>query len=105
MLKSWERIEHWLSQNAPDILAELCEGATTEDIRWAEEQIGCVFPESFKLSHLLHDGSDGCALLEYWDFYSLTEIVRAWKSLKQCRFFGEFDKLCENEPTRQTTAV
>lgn len=97
MRQAWVRIERWLSQHAPEILADLCEGATAEDIRWAEEQIGCTFPDAFKLSHLIHDGSDSCALLAYWDFYSLTEIVRAWKSLKECAARGFFDE-AESEP-------
>jgi cell wall assembly regulator SMI1 len=100
MRLSWDRIERWLSRHAPDILTDLCEGATEVDIRWAEEQIGCQFPEAFKQSHLIHDGSAVCAPLEYWDFYSLTEIVRAWKALKQCvdrGFFAEFDHLCDGQ--------
>lgn len=100
MQRLWERIELWLSRHAPDIQADLCEAATKADIQWAEEQIECEFPDSFKQSHLIHDGSDNCALLEYWDFYSLTEIVRAWKALEQCAaggFFTQFDSLCEGQ--------
>ena len=101
MQKTWERIERWLSKNAPDILADLCDGATAEDIRWAEGQLGCEFPEAFKLSHMIHDGAESCALLECLDFYSLTEIVKAWKGLKHCYDRGFFDEV-QSDPQGPT---
>jgi cell wall assembly regulator SMI1 len=101
--KTWDRIEAWLSRHAPDILAELCDGADEADLRWAEEQIGVTFPKSVRESYLIHDGADGVALLGYWDFLSVNQMVTAWKKLKQCydkRYFApEPDQLPEGDGT------
>jgi cell wall assembly regulator SMI1 len=91
MKRTWKRIEAWLTDNAPAILSDLRPGASTADIRWAEAQLGCMFPKAVKDSYLIHNGTEGCALMEYWEFYSLAEAVEAWKSLKSIYDRGIFD--------------
>jgi cell wall assembly regulator SMI1 len=92
MKRAWRRIERWLTQHAPAILADMRPGASTDEIRRAEEQLGCVFPKVVREWYSLHNGSESCALLEYWDFYSLAETITAWRSLKQIYDTGFFDE-------------
>lgn len=97
MQETWERIERWLSKHAPSIRANLSSGATAEELSWAEEQLGCGLPETFRLSYSIHNGAHGCALLGYWDFYSLSEIVSAWQIMRDCFDRGFFNE-AESDP-------
>jgi cell wall assembly regulator SMI1 len=92
MKRAWRRIERWLRAHAPAILADLRPGASAADIRASEEQLGCTFPEPVREWFATHDGSTSCALMEYWDLYSLTEVVDAWKVLKALYDNGTFDE-------------
>jgi cell wall assembly regulator SMI1 len=94
----WDRIESQLKSKAVDLFDSLCEGASEAEIAWAESEMKCKLPDDFKQSHLIHDGAEGCGLLNYWDFLSLNEIVTRWKSLKQCLDRGFFD-VAEGEPS------
>ncbi|MBA4187326.1 MAG: molybdenum cofactor biosynthesis protein MoeA [Planctomycetaceae bacterium] len=96
MQQVWERIERWLSRNAPTVLVGLHDGATAEEIRRAEGLIGCEFPDVFKQSQIIHNGARTCSLLEYWDFLSLTEIVTAWNLLRDCYDRGFFEEAQSN---------
>jgi cell wall assembly regulator SMI1 len=78
MKRTWKRIERWLAEQAPDILASLRPGASDEEIRRAEAEFGCIFPKAVLESYAIHNGSETCALLEYWDFYSLLGQVIRW---------------------------
>jgi cell wall assembly regulator SMI1 len=109
MKEYWDRIERWLTANAPDILKDMRPGASADDIRWAEQQLGCAFPEEVREWCTIHNGSESCALLEYWDFHSLAEAVEAWRSLRRLydsgsfnEFKSEFARWTKREPS--TTA-
>src|SRR4051794_24251452 len=52
----WQRIESWLSQNAPPVLRSLQGGATEQDIASAEAVIGQSLPSDYRESLLIHDG-------------------------------------------------
>ncbi|MEO2091047.1 MAG: SMI1/KNR4 family protein [Gemmataceae bacterium] len=71
MKKEWQRIAAWLKEHAPDILTDMNPAATEEQIDWAEQQLGHTFPGDVREWYSTHNGSTSCALLEYWDFYSL----------------------------------
>src|SRR4051794_12084817 len=92
MDRAWTRIERWLLTHSPGILADMRPGASAADIRAAEEQLGCTFPEPVREWFATHDGSTSCALFEYWDLYSLAEIVREWRSLKGLYDSGVFSE-------------
>jgi cell wall assembly regulator SMI1 len=89
---AWNRIKRWLVSNAPGILKDMRPGASEGEIRAAEEQLGFTFPRGVRQWYAMHNGSESCALLEYWDFYSLAEIVEAWKVLKEIYDTGFFDE-------------
>ena len=97
MMEAWARIERWLTAHAPAILADIRPGASATDIRAAEAQLGYTFPEVVREWFATHDGSTSCALLEYWDLYSLAEVVAAWKSLKTLYDDGTFSEF-ESDP-------
>lgn len=92
MKSAWSRIERWLATHAPAILADMGPGAASADIRAAEEQLSCTFPETVREWFALHNGSESCALMEYWDLYSLAEVVAAWRVLKGIYDTGFFDE-------------
>jgi cell wall assembly regulator SMI1 len=94
----WARIERWLVENAPAILSDMRPGASKAEIRLAEEQLGCIFPEPVREWFALHDGSESCALMEYWDLYSLSEVVSSWETLKDLFDKGIFTEF-RSKPT------
>ena len=92
-MRAWARIERWLVAHAPAILADMRPGASAADIRAAEQQLGCTFSDAVREWFATHDGSENCALMEYWDLNPLAEVVRSWKVLKgifDSGFFNEF---------------
>jgi cell wall assembly regulator SMI1 len=93
MKSAWSRIERWLTAHAPSILADMLPGASDTEIRAAQQQFGCTFPQEVREWFALHNGARSCCLLEYWDLYSLAEMVASWRSLKSIYdsgFFNEF---------------
>jgi cell wall assembly regulator SMI1 len=82
MREIWDRIESWLTANAPKVLAELRPGADESVLTSVEQQLQVRFPESARESYLIHDGAQGEALLGYWQFLSLEQMLIAWKKLK-----------------------
>lgn len=93
MKRAWNRVARWLAVHAPDILASMRSGASEEEICAVEKQLGCTFPKAVRDWYGLHNGSETCALLGYWDFYSLEEMVDSWKVTKDIYDKGFFDEV------------
>lgn len=79
-----------MSRHAPEILAELREGTDERQLRSVEQQLGVRFPASVRECYRIHDGASGHALLDYWEFLSLDQMLAAWKTLKQYYDEGVF---------------
>lgn len=90
----WQRIEMWLKQYTPDILADLREGASDADLKKAAQVLSCVLPDDMTESYRIHDGTRGSAsLLGEWELLSLDGIVKEWKILKKLYDDGTFEGL------------
>jgi cell wall assembly regulator SMI1 len=85
----WDRIHVWLAANAPTVLQSLRPGATDEQIRAAEREMGVTLPDDVKAAYRIHDGNAGASFLHgrYWN--SLEEMVKDWRSLKALYDDGE----------------
>ncbi|QIF04516.1 SMI1/KNR4 family protein [Roseimicrobium sp. ORNL1] len=87
----WLRIDKWLAEHAPEVLAGLNPPATLEHIRAAEKRLGCEFPQDVMDSFLVHDGArPGCGLWAGWDLLSLEGVVREWECWKELVDGGSF---------------
>ncbi|OJJ48790.1 hypothetical protein ASPZODRAFT_13530 [Penicilliopsis zonata CBS 506.65] len=81
---SWRKIERWLEENYEELLDNLCEGCTQNDINELEHELDCSLPLEVRESLMLHDGQErgglptgvffGCMLLD------CEEIVQEWKN-------------------------
>jgi cell wall assembly regulator SMI1 len=104
MKRIWDRIHVWLSDNAPDVLANLRPGATEEQIRAAEAEMGVSLPDDVKASYRIHDGQDlgvmGCGMgfLYGWELCSLARMLQGWKCHKELLDDGTFDAV-ESDPS------
>jgi len=58
MKEQWIRIEKWLGDHAPHLLADLREGASDADLARLEQQCERRLPESFRAFYLVHDGQE-----------------------------------------------
>lgn len=89
----WERIEKWLSSNAPTIVESLQPGATNEEIAATEAFLGVTFPPDIKASYLIHDGqlTDGPGLIDGREFLSLERIKDEWQVWKELYDYGTFN--------------
>lgn len=90
VVESWERIEAWLGEHAPQTLATLNGPADPATVAEAERAVGVSFPADLKASLARHDGAgeDGGTLgrLELVGGYglmSLGQIVDSWRSLTE----------------------
>jgi cell wall assembly regulator SMI1 len=96
----WRRTELWLEQQAPDILKTLDDGATNEQIRGLETQLGLSLPDDLKQSLAVHNGQRPDfypkTLIEQWELLSAERMQEEWIVLKGFYDAGEF---AENEVT------
>lgn len=97
MEKIWKRIEAWLEENAPDLLADLRPGASDADIKKAERALSCKLPADMADSYRVHDGKRGAVgrLFDQWELMQLAHVVKSWKTLKGVADEGTFEKAAE----------
>jgi cell wall assembly regulator SMI1 len=72
----WNRIETWLSANAPALAAGFHPPATARKLAATEQLLGVQLPEDARLSYLRHNGH--WSLFGGWEWYSLEGIRRSW---------------------------
>lgn len=81
---SWKRIERWMEDHYPELLSNLCEGSTQNDVNQLEHQLNCTLPMEVRDSLQVHDGQErggrpagvifGCMILD------CEEIVEEWSN-------------------------
>ncbi|WP_165452349.1 SMI1/KNR4 family protein [Paenibacillus thalictri] len=81
----WDRMENWLKVHAPDVLADLNEGASEPEISGLEDVIGFALPDDIKESLRIHNGQSGDAqwLIAGWELLSTERILEEWKVWKE----------------------
>jgi cell wall assembly regulator SMI1 len=92
MEEIWERIEAWLTGNAPDTLADLRPGASDADIKKAEQALSVGLPADLVESYKVHDGQRGGSGPLFGDYalLSLEHAVKEWETLKKLADGGGF---------------
>jgi cell wall assembly regulator SMI1 len=61
---SWERIEKWLKEHLPEILADLRPGLSEADLAKCEEALDQRLPDDVRESYRIHDGQEGDRILK-----------------------------------------
>ena len=92
MRELWQRIEAWLRTHAPEVLEDLHPGASEEQVRAAEQELGVELPEDVRASFLVHDGQRGAAepLFDTWAPLSLDRVLEHWAMLGRLLDEGGF---------------
>lgn len=97
---TWQRIETWLSHNAPQVTPGLAPGATDAQIAATERTLGVILPEEVRAFYRIHDGQRtdrslggvvGGVFAPGGDFLSLARIVDEWTVWKDLLDSGAFD--------------
>ncbi len=70
MQEIWSRIESWFQRHAPEALNNLRKGASDEDIRQLEIDLGYQLPEDVRASLRLHNGTVD-TFADIWQLLSL----------------------------------
>lgn len=84
----WQRIESWLSQNAPSVLKSLRGSASESDISVVETELGQTLPGDYRESLLVHDGQAldryGCSpgFIYGLNLYPLSKVIFGRKMIK-----------------------
>lgn len=83
---SWKKIDRWVEKNYEELLDNLCEGCTQNDINELEHELDMTLPQDVRDSLAIHDGQErggrptgvifGCMLLD------CEEIVQEWNNWK-----------------------
>ena len=114
---SWERIEGWLRDSAPELADTLQAACTITQLGKTEANIGVSLPDDFKASYRIHDGQEYDApgfipesMSGYQDcpygFLSLEGIVDQWRPLKKLIDKGDFaDADARARPSRGIAKV
>ena len=56
MNTQWQWLENWLVKNAPEVINDLNDGCSLEQLLEVENEIGIELPQSFKEFYLIHNG-------------------------------------------------
>lgn len=56
MKNQWQRLENWLLKNAPEVINDLNEGCSLEELAEIEDEISVKLPQSLKDFYLIHNG-------------------------------------------------
>lgn len=88
----WERIEHWLGANAPEMASGLNGPASEAEIASTEQLLGVRFPADVRASFLRHDGQSSGSpwLMDGWEWLSLSRVRDEWKVWKGLLDGGDF---------------
>jgi cell wall assembly regulator SMI1 len=92
----WDRIHVWLAANAPVVLATLRPGASEDEIRAAEREMGVALPEDVKACYRIHDGQEGRVppgFLYGWGLLPLARVRKWQRTLVRLVEGGDFDGL------------
>ena len=83
---SWKKIERWVEKNYPELLDNMCEGCSQNDINELEHDLDMTLPQDIRESLSIHDGQErggrpagvifSCMLLD------CEEIVQEWNQWK-----------------------
>lgn len=88
----WDRIERWLSQQAPEVLHSLRSGAAATNISRVERALQIELPDDVVASYLLHNGQEryGEGLFHRrWSLLSIDSIVSEWQGWMSLADNGE----------------
>ncbi|KAJ5888911.1 hypothetical protein N7495_008952 [Penicillium taxi] len=87
---SWRKIERWLESNYEELLDNLGEGCTQNDINELEHELDCSLPLEVRESLMIHDGQErpglptgilfSCMLL---DCEEIVQERRNWKTVNE----------------------
>ena len=83
MQKQWQWFENWLAKNAPEVVADLNDGCSPEQLIEVEKELSLQLPQSFKDFYLIHNGQkdEGYFGLFYGvSLLPLEKIVEEWRS-------------------------
>jgi cell wall assembly regulator SMI1/predicted DNA-binding WGR domain protein len=94
---SWRRIDAWLTQNAPSLMAKMGMPAKPEAIAEAERSLRLELPDAVRASYLIHDGSGEVSIFPSGDYLSLDEMLVQYKVWKELVEEGSWDDE-ESEP-------
>lgn len=92
MKETWDRIERWFAENAPQFRIRLLPGVSVAEIEALEADLSVRLPESFRASLLIHNGQHGLAkpLVEEWQLASVADIRREWGLMQDIYDRGTF---------------
>ncbi|MBS1797915.1 MAG: SMI1/KNR4 family protein [Acidobacteria bacterium] len=87
MQKQWKWFESWLAENVPEVIYDLNDGCSLEQLIEVENETGIPLPQSFKDFYLIHNGQVdedffglfyGVSLLP---LNKILEEMRAWNGI------------------------
>ena len=90
----WNRIESWISANAPNLSKALGPPVSKKALAEFEEVTKLKLPEDFAASLAIHDGdAPGMTLISGCKFMPLKRITAQWHMWRNLALRGEFDDM------------
>ena len=84
---SWSRVDKWCDENYPELLDQLCEGCTENDLNELELQLNRSLPTDVRKSLQVHDGQERGGLPTGIIFSNMLldceEIVQEWDNWRR----------------------
>lgn len=101
---SWGRIDAWAEENYPELVDQLGEGATVNDLNELEHQLDCTLPQDVRDSLMVHDGQERGGMPTGIIFGSMLmdceEIVQEWEQWRRVNEQYLLDAAANRPPPR-----
>ena len=85
MQKQWQWFENWIAKNAPEVLNDLNDGCSLEQLLEVENEIGIKLPQSFKDFYLIHNGQKD---EDYFGLFYGVSLLPLHKILEEMRIWN-----------------
>lgn len=93
---AWQRIEAWLSVNAPRVHKGLGEPASEQSIVAVERELGFALPAEYRASLQIHDGErKDVGAIRGWRLNSLRDLIEEYRMMSQVLRSESFSKYAD----------
>jgi cell wall assembly regulator SMI1 len=85
---TWQQLENWYQDKAPDVYKNLNAGASTEEIKDLQDELGLKLPNDFVASLKVHNGA--MELHNGYQYLTTTQIWKIWSMMRYLDQQGAF---------------
>src|SRR5436190_20971239 len=99
MKDRWEWFENWLTNNAPEVIDDLNDGCSLEQLEQVEKEINLSLPQSFKDFYLIHNGQKD---EDYFGLFYGVSLLPLKKIVEEMQIWNGIIDECGEEEMKES---